>query len=176
MEIIKSYKQSIPEVKFIGKKYGDPDRVEGMFGYHWMQWTNNGWFDIIVDAAGGKETLQSLYEDGTASLGFMRFKEGAPFEYWIGMFVPANTVVPEGFDSLKLGASNFGICWYYGTEDEIFAKEHLAMERIQAEGLELQPDEEGYLNFFERYSEERFVDQDENHRKILDIGFMVKGA
>jgi len=27
----------------------------------------------------------------------MRCKDGEPFEYWIGMFMPANTVVPEGF-------------------------------------------------------------------------------
>lgn len=176
MEIIKSYRQSIPAVKLIGKKYGDADRVDGMFGYHWMQWIDNGWFQKIEDAAGGKEHFQSLYEDGTAALGFMRYKDGAPFEYWIGMFAPPNTQTPEGLDCLELDASNFGICWYLGTEDEIYGKEHLAMERMQAEGMELQPDEQGYLNFFERYSEERFIDQDESKNKILDIGFLVKGA
>ncbi|WP_276358436.1 AraC family transcriptional regulator [Cohnella caldifontis] len=174
MEIVKSYRQSIPEVIFIGKKYGDADRVDGMFGYHWKQWMNNGWFQTIEDAAGGKESLQSLYEDGSSVLGFMRFKKGAPFEYWIGMFAPPNTQVPEGFDSLALGALNCGICWYLGTEDEIYGKEHLAMERIQEEGMELQPDEQGYIHFFERYSEDRFVDQDEKGSKILDIGFVVK--
>ncbi len=176
MEIIKSYRQSVPAVKLIGRKYGDADRVDGMFGYHWMQWMDNGWFQTIEVAAGGKESLQSLYEDGTAALGFMRYKDGAPFEYWIGMFTPPSTPAPEGFDYLELGASNLGICWYLGTEDEIYGKEHLAMERIQAEGMALQPDEQGYLNFFERYSMERFVDQDESKNKILDIGFVVKGA
>jgi len=173
MEIIKSYKQSIPAVKLIGKKYGDTDRVDGMYGYHWMQWMENGWFQIIEDAAGGKQSLQSLYEDGTAALGFMRYKDGASFEYWIGMFTPPNTQVPDGFDCLALEASDLGVCWYFGTEDEIYGKEHLAMERIQTEGMQLQPDEQGYLNFFERYSEERFVDQDENKNKILDVGFIV---
>lgn len=174
MDIIKSYKQSLPAVQLIGKKYGDADRVDGMFGYYWKQWMDNGWFQTIEDAAGGRESLQSLYEDGTAALGFMRYKEGAPFEYWIGMFAPSNTQVPEGFDSLELGASNVGICWYFGTEDEIYGKEHLAMERIQAEGMELQPDAQGYLNFFERYHQERFVKQDENEHVILDIGFVVR--
>lgn len=173
MKIIKSYRQSVPAVKLIGKKYGDADRVDGMFSYRWMQWMSNGWFQTIEDAAGGRETLQSLYEDGTAALGFMRYKNGAPFEYWIGMFTPPNAQVPEGFDCLELGAPNLGVCWYFGTEDEIYGKEHLAMERLQAEGMKLHTDEQGYLNFFERYSEERFVDQDEKKSKILDVAFIV---
>lgn len=174
MEIIKTYRQSVPAIKLIGKKYGDADRVDGMYGYHWLQWMEKGWLQIIEDAAGGKESLQALYEDGTACLGFMRYKEGAPFEYWIGMFAPSNTPVPEGFDSLELAALDLGICWFLGTEDEIYGKEHLAMERIQTDGMEFKPDEEGYLNFFERYSEDRFVDQDEIGNKILDIGFVIK--
>lgn len=174
MQITKSYRQSVPAVKLIGKKYGDADRVDGMFGCHWKHWMDNGWFQIIEDAAGGRDVFQTLYEDGTAALGYMRYKDGAPFEYWIGMFAPPNTQVPEGFDSLELGASDFGICWYFGTEGEIYGKEHLAMERIQTEGMELLPDEEGYLNFFERYSEGRFVSQDDMKNFILDVGFKVK--
>jgi hypothetical protein len=148
--------------------------VDGTFGYYWHQSMDEGWFDIIEAAAGGRESLQSLYEDGTAVLGFMRYKEGAPFEYWIGMFTPPHTPVPEGFGSLELGAADYGICWYFGTDNEIFGKEHLAMERLQAEGMELQTDAQGYLNFFERYSMDRFVEQDEQKNKILDIGVMVK--
>lgn len=175
MEIIKCYRQSIPAVRFIGKKYGHEDKVDGSFAYHWMQWDENGWFDTIADIA-GKENLQTLYEDGTAPLGFMRFKEGDSFEYWIGMFVPPDTEVPEGFGSLDLEPSDLGICWYHGTENELYAQEHLAMQRLQSEGMEIQPDKEGYINFFERYSEERFLLQDEEGRRILDIGFVVKPA
>jgi len=176
MEIIKSYRQSIPAVRFIGKKYGDADRVDGSYGYHWMQWLDSGWFDIIEQAVGGREALQALYEDGTSSLGYMRYKDGAPFEYWIGMFTPPNTEVPEGFQSFDLKASDVGICWYKGTEDEIYAKEHLAKERIQSEGMDIQHDEQGYMNFFERYNAERFVKQDEKGTTIVDIGFIVKPA
>src|SRR5690606_27230883 len=99
MEIVKTYRQSIPAVKLIGKKYGDADRVDGMYGYHWKQWLENGWFQIIEDAVGGSEVFENLYEDGTAALGFMRYKEGAPFEYWIGMFAPPDAETPKGFDS-----------------------------------------------------------------------------
>ena len=32
--------------------------------------------------------------------------ENAPFAYWIGMFTPANTLVPQGFDSVSLLKDN----------------------------------------------------------------------
>lgn len=34
-EIIKVYRQSVPTLRFIGKKYGDSDRVNGTFGKQW---------------------------------------------------------------------------------------------------------------------------------------------
>jgi hypothetical protein len=34
-------------LRFIGKKYGDSDRVNGMFGSKWNEWWQNGWFDIL---------------------------------------------------------------------------------------------------------------------------------
>ncbi len=176
MEIIRTYRQSLPEVKLIGKKYGDEDRVDGMFGYHWGQWFENGWFQVIEEAAGGRDSLASLYEDGTAVLGFMRHKDGAPFEYWIGMFVPPRTQTPEGFNELALGAIDVGICWYHGPEQELYCKETLALERLQAEGMKAAIDEQGYIQFFERYSDERFMNPDENGHIILDIGFVVKPA
>lgn len=47
MEIVKTYRQSIPAVRFIGKKYGDGDRVNGGFGQQWGEWFQNGWFDVL---------------------------------------------------------------------------------------------------------------------------------
>ena len=32
VEIIKTYRQSVGAMRFIGKKYGDGDRVDGNFG------------------------------------------------------------------------------------------------------------------------------------------------
>jgi len=46
-EIIKTYKQSVPEMRFVGKKYGNADRVNGTFGAKWGEWFQNGWFEEI---------------------------------------------------------------------------------------------------------------------------------
>lgn len=37
-EVIKTYKQSMPATRFIGKKYGDEDRVNGFFSAKWGDW------------------------------------------------------------------------------------------------------------------------------------------
>jgi len=73
-EIIKVYKQDVPALRFIGEKYGDNDRVDGMFGKHWGDWYENGWFDIIEKQT--DKNLKSIYEDADAHIGLMRKKTG----------------------------------------------------------------------------------------------------
>jgi hypothetical protein len=34
-EVIRTYRQSVPAMRFIGKKYYDEDRVDGGFGKQW---------------------------------------------------------------------------------------------------------------------------------------------
>lgn len=173
VEIIKTYKQSIPNVRFIGKKYGESDRVDGSFGFQWQEWLKNDSFAPIEKAVGGSEACQTLYEDGDACLGYMRYKEGEPFEYWIGMFTPEGTEVPEGYDSIDIKAANCGICWYYGQESEIYAREDQAMNKLKEMNMIIKRDEQGALWFFERYSSKRFV-SDGNGYLTLDIGFYVE--
>lgn len=54
VEIINVYRQSIPAMRFIGKKYGDSDRVDGGFGAKWGEWFGNGWFTAIEKQIGIK--------------------------------------------------------------------------------------------------------------------------
>lgn len=75
---------------------------------------------------------------------------------------------------MDLPASDYGICWYKGTEDELYGKEEITMQRIQSEGMALRTDDEGYILFFERYSPKRFFQEDDTGRKILDIGFAIR--
>ena len=57
-DITKTYRQEVPAMRFIGKKYYDSDRIEGNFGAKWSEWFVNGWFAEIEKAAGGAEALQ----------------------------------------------------------------------------------------------------------------------
>jgi hypothetical protein len=90
-EIIKIYKESLPSLKLIGKKYTDQDRDQyGSFGSKWCnEWFANGLFKKI-------ESLKNIDVEAGSYLGVMRNNQGK-FEYWIGMFFEENVVTPLGF-------------------------------------------------------------------------------
>ena len=169
-EIIKVYKQDVPVLRFIGKKYRNKDRVNGDFGKHWGDWHQNGWYDVVL-----KQTnidLKTLYEDGDAYIGLMRDKDGE-FEYWIGFFMPEGTPVPDGFKYLDFPKGTLGVCWLHGKNSEIYMQEVKCFKKLEEEGYEITKDKEDTTWCFERYVDQRFT-PNENGQIILDICFYVK--
>jgi predicted transcriptional regulator YdeE len=171
-EIIKVYKQDVPALRFIGKKYGDKDRVDGMFGKHWGDWHQNGWFGILEKQMAGN--LKTIYEDGDAYIGLMRCKDGDPFEYWIGIFMPEGTNVPDGFEYKDFPKAALGVCWVHGNEAEVYMQEERCAKKLEEEGHEVIKDKEDAFWFFERYGCPRFTTPDENGKIILDICHYIK--
>jgi predicted transcriptional regulator YdeE len=171
-EIVKMYKQDVPALRFIGKKYGDNDRIDGMFGKHWGDWFQNGWFNIIEKQK--NKDLKSIYEDGDAYIGLMRWKEGEPFEYWIGIFMPENTSVPDGYEYHDFPKAALGVCWVYGKEPDIYMCEEDYVKKLKENGYEVIKDKENAQWFFERYGCPRFTTPDENGKVILDICYFIK--
>jgi hypothetical protein len=164
-DIIKTYRQTVPAMRFIGKKYSDDDRVNGGFAKQWVEWFSNGWFSMLQSGF----DVTALYEDGDATIGLMRWKEGEPFEYWIGVFCPPETHVPDGFSHIDFPASDLGVAWVYGKEGDVFGQEERCAERCMMDGFEIVTDEQGAYWFFERYVCPRFTTPDEQGSIILDI-------
>jgi len=165
-EIIKTYRQSMEATRFIGKRYTDKDRVDGMFGAKWGEWFEKGWFAQLESHVG--EGLKSVSEDGEATIGLV----GAPneeFEYWIGYFTPEGTTVPEGFQHLDFPKRDLGVCWIYGKEDEVYMQEGPSCDRLKAEGFKVLEDW-----CFERYTCPRYTTPDDKGNIILDICFFVE--
>lgn len=171
-EVIKVYRQAVPAQRFIGKKYSDQDRVNGGFGKQWGDWFANGWFAELEKTCAAKPG----YDDGDAYIGLMRSKEGEPFEYWIGIFCPAETEVPTGYSFVDFNKADLGVAWLYGKENEVFGQEHKCAERCEQEGLKIVPDEQGAYWFFERYACPRFTTPDEHGNIILDICHYLEEA
>jgi len=171
-EIVKVYRQNIEPLRFIGKKYGNPDRVDGNFGKLWGQWHANGWFGVLEKLYDGN--IKNIYEDGDAYIGLMRWKNGELFEYWIGMFMPANTTVPEGFDHIDFPKSDLGVAWLYGKEPEVIAKQDEAPKALVKNGFEIVVGADGAHWFFERYVCPRFTTPDKKGNIILDVCFFIK--
>ena len=169
VEIIKAYKQHVPALRFIGKKYGDQDRVNGSFGAKWGEWFTNGWFEVLEKSIETK----GEYEDSGAYIGLMRHKEGENFQYWIGIFMPAETNVPEGFDYVDFPETELGVCWVYGKENDVYMKEPICAEKLGESGYQIKNDKDDACWFFERYVCPRFTTPDENGNIILDICFFI---
>lgn len=171
-EIVKTYKQSINAMRFIGIKYDDDDRVDGGFGSKWEEWFKTGRFNKLESLV--TDDFRSVYEDCDSYIGLMRCKEGEKFQYWIGMFLPEGTAVPEGYGYVDFPASNLGVCWLHGPESELYCKEDKCAEKLTAEGHEIATDEMGAWWFFERYGCPRFTKPDEEGKIILDICHFIK--
>lgn len=167
-QVIKVYKQDVPAMRFIGKKYN------GEEGYaHWGDFFANGWFDVIENAMGGVKSITNIWKDGGGYVGLEFRKEGVLLDYWIGMFAPVDTEVPEGFESYDFNEGNIGVCWNYGKEDEVHDVGD-NWKYIMDEGMEFWTDERGAVAQFENGLCPRFTTPDEKGNVILDYCFYVK--
>lgn len=162
-EIKRFYRQSMPAMKLVGRRYSDEDRSNGTFGSKWGEWFQNDLFAPLKLEDGGSEP----FEDCDAYIGLCRCKEGEPFQYWIGVFMPQDAAVPDGYDSVSLDAGEIAVCWVYGKEPDIYT--HCCMSRLKEEGVEWTADKDGVKWCFERYACPRFTEPDNEGNVILDM-------
>lgn len=168
-EIVNVYKEHLPRLRFIGKRYTNADRSDGSFGAKWGEWFREGWFETLKDH-GEVMTIESDY------LGLMLCNERDmenSYEYWIGMFFSPDTVVPERFDFIDLAESDVGICWIKGRKDDgsIYSMHDACMAKLHNSGMHhFKRDDEHRLCLFERYNCPRFTEKDKEGRVILDYG------
>lgn len=164
-EIIKVFRETVPKMRFIGKKYPD-------FGAWWGEWFANGWFDQIEKAMGGTEKILDIWENGAGYVGLEHRGEDGSFEYWIGMFTPENTEVPDGFCSFDFPQAGLGTCWIYGKENEIHDTSGCA-SAVKAADMKLWHDDEGRIWSFENCVCPRYTTPDENGNIIMDYCYFV---
>lgn len=164
MEIVKVYKEHMPDIRLVGKRYTNKDRDEsGTFASYWQQCFRENWPETLKQCVGIPDVSDDL-------VGAMRVVgESGDFEYWIGAFVAPDASVPDGFQSVEIPAGEVGVCWLYGNDKngELFGMEasDLSMAAMADNGWKYS--EQGW--FFERYNCPRFTVPDEKGNVILDI-------
>ncbi len=163
-EIIKVFREHIPTLRFIGKRYDS-------FG-HWGEWWQNGWFDQLEAAMGGVDKVLSVWENGGGYIGVERRGDGVPFAYYIGMLTPANTPVPDGFIHIDFEGLALGTCWIYGTEQEVHDTSACRPALEQANMIPWQ-DAEGCTWSFENCLCPRYTTPDEQGYVILDYCYFI---
>ena len=166
-EITRVYKEHFPALRLIGKRYTNADRgANGTFGNRWDEWCQNGWFAELAK-------LGSSDQVDNGALGLITHRSGHQgmghdeFAYWIGLFFPAGTAVPDGFDHLDLPESDIGMAWIRSDDrtGEIFghAPAAAAHSQLVAQGnirFRENIGDEKMTVCFERYNNPRFDTRD----------------
>jgi predicted transcriptional regulator YdeE len=180
IEIRKVYKEHLPSIRFVGKMYTDKDRGDnGSFDIQWTNWHKNSWMEILK-----KLPQVENIENGVLGLMGIEFKDGVHqnFQYWIGMMLPEETIVPNGFSYVDIPEGNVAVCWVYGSEEngEIYTKAHeLCMEKWKEKGWinkirnDFRGKDKNWVWFFERYNDSRINQKDEKGNVILDYGIYI---
>lgn len=164
-EIIKVFKEQIPAMRFIGKKYS---------GFvPWGEWFANCWFDELENLMGGTRIIKKLWENGGAYVGLERRENGKLCEYWIGMFMPVETVVPDQFEYIDFPKANLGVCWIYGREEDVHDTSR-CKNALKDNGIKVIMDENGVEWSFENCLCPRYTTPDENDNIILDYCYFVE--
>lgn len=153
-EIIKVYKEHFPSLRFIGICYDNPGKA-------WGEWFGKSLFKPLKE-------LGEVSGIGNDFVGLMRTEPG--FEYWTGMFFPADTAVPEGYDFIDLPESDIGKCWIKGNEetDNIFDCEK-CLEAMKETG-DFKRWSDGRKCHFQHYVSSRYNEKDEQGNVTLDYG------
>lgn len=163
-KVVKVVKENMPQVKLVGKKYGDSDRDEmGFFAKQWQDWYSSDSCTPILKTA---KSIEGISEN---IVGAMRMtKDG--FEYWIGRLMATDSDVPEGYDSTIIDAGELVACHVKGNPDngDIYGPEVVEICKEAREANDIKVNDMDTW-FYERYDEERFMNPDENGDVILDV-------
>lgn len=173
IRITRVYREHFPALRLIGQRYTNDDRGEDGFAHQWNEWRREERFDRLMQATG----VAPVDPD---TLGLMTVRgDMTGFTYWIGLFFPAETKVPDGYDYLDLPESDIGVGWIYGNPEngEIYGgpPHEAVLGEIEKAGLGCPrnditgPGSDTYC-FFERYNCPRFTQPDAAGNVTLDYG------
>lgn len=168
-EIVNVEKITFPALRLIGRRYTEADRKNGFFSHKWGEWHEGNLFAPLerLPLPEGDAFFDGSY------IGALRMLDGS-FEYWIGMFFPEDTPVPEGYESARLPEGNCAVFWIKGNEasGEIYG---MSAERL----CQAELDRRGWMRkddgwHFERYNCPRFTAPDGEGNVILDYGIPLE--
>ena len=158
VKILEIKQESCPAARLIGKKYTN--------GVNWGEWWENNWFATL-------EAMPSLSINGDAYIGAVHVVDGMP-EFWIGMFFPVETKVPDGFQYVDIEPLTYAVCYLQDKEGsgEFYTMEthNRCLEELKVQGMKRKEDDW----CFERYNCPRFTTPDENGNVILDYGIAIE--
>jgi AraC family transcriptional regulator len=167
--IFETYKQEIPALRFIGKKYSGPftDSFYKERRNNFIDWRLNHLFDMVEKLS--DKDPKTIYEGGDSYSVLMKSnssENGEPNEYWIGMFMPKETGVPAGYEMIDFPKSTLAVCRVYGKRDLIISYDIDCRKKLSDEGI-------GNQWYFQRFNWRTFFDEDIHSNRILEYCYFI---
>jgi len=160
------YKQELPALRFIGKQCGETPEPQNILKLL-DNWQLNGRFDAIEKQSG--IDYKTLYEGGDAYISLVRKNDSGTTEHWMGMFVPAGTEVPQGYQAIDFPQCSVGVCTAYGKRAEIVHCETECRNKLTEEGFA----PKNALWYFRRFNWREFFREDVYGKRLLEYCYPV---
>jgi len=169
--IIKTHKQELPALRFIGKKYSTPD-----FSFKAiLDNLESGCIDHLFEAIENQSDKDpaALYEGGNAYIGLVKHNGSEVIEYWIGMFMPQNTGVPQGYAMIDFPKSNLAVCSVYGKRNDIINYDSECRDKLTADYPEFRKNQTDNSWFFLRFNWRDFFKEDKFGKRVLEYCYYM---
>jgi len=161
--IRKIFRQSLPALRFIGKKYivnPEPGEILNLLD-NWQ--LENMFYNIEKQA---DIDYKAFYEGGDAYISLVKKNNNGLFEHWMGMFLPQGTEIPQGYDMIDFPETAIGVCRVYGKRNEIINYETECRSIFAGE----YPNNQCY---FRRFNWHRFFEEDIYGKRLLDYCYFI---
>ncbi len=135
VEIKKVFREEIPAMRFIGKKYHD---YSG-----WGEWFANGWFETIENSMGGTDKILEIWENGGAYVGLECRKTVRFWNTGLECLRPKIQLFQKGLRISTSPKSSLGTCWVYGKEEEVHGAVGNYSESLRNAGMQIAVDDNG---------------------------------
>ena len=170
--IIKIYKQEVPALRFIGKKFIEPldDSVFKKILANLDNLRLEYFFDAIEKKS--NKDLKTLYEGGDTYVSLVR-KENDAVEYWLGMFMPKGIEAPDGCGIIDFPKSALGVCSVYGKRNGIIQYDTACRKKLTEEGFLRLKDEDASGWFFQRFNWHTFYAEDKFGKRLLEYCYFL---
>jgi predicted transcriptional regulator YdeE len=167
--IFETYKQEIPALRFIGRKYTEPfnDSFYKKALNNFDDWRLNHLFDMVEKLS--DKDPKTIYEGGDSYSVLMKSngsENTETNEYWIGMFMPKGTDVPAGYEMIDFPKSTLAVCSVYGKRDSIINCDVDCRKKLSDEGI-------GNKWFFQRFNWRTFFEDDNHGNRILEYCYFI---
>lgn len=168
MQIINMYYERMPAFRLVGKRYTSVDLdATGMLNDRFNDWFQNGWFNFLFNLGG---------LPGHEYTVFCGYENKGTMAWWIGVFAPEDTPVPDGFSFVDFPAGIVGMCWMRGYKHtgEIFS--NVSFDKCKKKLLDASNTFRMDFNgdtcqwSFQRYDNTRFFIPDSDGKVIMDYG------